>query len=165
MSSRLSVVFLMCKVPLLVHTFQLLKLFHIPKTTTITKQVGIMWWHNKVVDCKKRFIDLFLGLLRSVNDSKVLHRFAYKNAQCHGLFESNTNFEHGLSPYHLKNKGYSLITWITTSFKEKGHYIIFKLLYNRKHKHNHSIVENMFKILKKHFKEFLTKSSLHFFCS
>jgi len=105
-----------------------------------------------------------VGLLKSVNESKVLHRFAfYKNAQCHGWFEYNTNFEHGFPPYHLKNKGYSLITWIMTPFKEKGHYIILKLLYNRKHKHNHSIVENMFKILKNNFKEFLTKSSLHMF--
>jgi len=105
-----------------------------------------------------------VGLLKSVNESKVLHRFAFiKNAQCHGWFEYNTNFEHGFPPYHLKNKGYSLITWIMTPFKEKGHYIILKLLYNRKHKHNHSIVENMFKILKNNFKEFLTKSSLHMF--
>jgi hypothetical protein len=50
-----------------------------------------------------------------------------------------------------------------TPFKEKGHYIIFKLLYNRKHKHSHYIVKNVFKILKKQFKEVFTKSSLHIF--
>ncbi len=50
-----------------------------------------------------------------------------------------------------------------TPFKEKGHYIIFKLLYNRKHKYSHSILKNMFKIFTKKIKEFLIKSSLHIF--
>lgn len=56
-----------------------------------------------VVDCKKKFTNFFVNLLRSVNYSRVLHRCThYKNAQC-------TNFEHGFPPYLLENRGHPLI--------------------------------------------------------
>jgi hypothetical protein len=57
-----------------------------------------------VVDYKKMFIKFFVNLLRSVNYFRVLHRcIIYKNAQCHGLFEFDTNFEHGFLPYLLED--------------------------------------------------------------
>jgi hypothetical protein len=48
-----------------------------------------------------------------------------------------------------------------TPFKEEGHHIVLELLYNMRHKQGHSIVENAFRILKKTFREFLTKFELH----
>jgi hypothetical protein len=48
-----------------------------------------------------------------------------------------------------------------TPFKEEGHHIVLELLYNIRHKEGHSIVENTFGILKKPFREFLTKFGLH----
>jgi hypothetical protein len=51
-------------VPLMARTSQLLNMFYSLKTTIITNQAGIIWWH-------KRFIDVFVGFSRSVNDSKV----------------------------------------------------------------------------------------------
>jgi hypothetical protein len=40
------------------------------KTNIIRKRVGIMEWHYN-----KRFSNVFVGLLRNVNDSRVLHNF------------------------------------------------------------------------------------------
>ncbi len=49
-----------------------------------------------IVDCKKKIIDIFVAILGSINDSKVLCRSTfYKNTQCLGLFQFNTNFNMG----------------------------------------------------------------------
>jgi hypothetical protein len=47
-----------------------------------------------------------------------------------------------------------------TPFKEEGHHITLKLLYNKKHKYGQFVVENVFKILKNDCKEFFTKFDL-----
>jgi hypothetical protein len=54
-----------------------------------------------IIDCKKKLIDVFVGFPRSVNDLKVLCKFAlYRIAQYHGLFVSiNSTFQHGFPPY------------------------------------------------------------------
>lgn len=51
----------------------------------------------------------------------------------------------------LGDKGYPLISWIMTPYKEKGKFSILELLYNMKHKRGHSIVEKAFGILKQTF--------------
>ncbi len=71
----------------------------------------------------------------------------YKRAQYHGFF------------YHIESlnvippwdKGYPLISWIMTLFKEEGPHMILELLYNKKHKCGQFVVENSFDILKKTF--------------
>jgi len=75
-----------------------------------------------------------VGLLGSVNDSRVLNRFAhYRNAQYHGIFEfNNASSQHCLTPYLLGDKGYPLITWTMTLSKEEGQHTILELLYTRK---------------------------------
>jgi hypothetical protein len=61
-----------------------------------------------------------------MNDLKVLHKYA----QYHGLFAfNNSTFQHG-PPYFLSVKGYPLITWIMTHFKEEGQHTIVDSLYN-----------------------------------
>ncbi len=86
-----------------------------------------------LLNCKKKIIDVFVGLLGSVNDLKVLHNFTlYKNAQYHSLFASNNSTsQHGFPPYLLGDKGYPLITRIMILFKEKGQHTILELLYNQ----------------------------------
>ncbi len=107
-----------------------------------------------IVDCKKKIIDVFVSLLGCVNDLKVLHKYGlYRNAQYHGLFAStNSTFQHGFPPYFLSDKGYPLILWIMTPFKEEGQHTIVESLYNQKHKQGHFILDNAFGILKKDFK-------------
>ncbi len=43
------------------------------KINTIKKHVGIM--AQVVINYNKRFSNVFVGLLRNVNDSRVLHNF------------------------------------------------------------------------------------------
>jgi hypothetical protein len=55
-----------------------------------------MWWHKQLSIARKCLLIIFVDILGSVNDSKVLCGFTfYKSTQCHGLFESNTNFNMG----------------------------------------------------------------------
>jgi hypothetical protein len=59
-----------------------------------------------VVDFRKMFTNMFMGLLGIVNDARVLCRSAlYINAQYHGLFESHTSSQQ-FPPYLLGDKGY-----------------------------------------------------------
>jgi hypothetical protein len=68
-----------------------------------------------IVDCNKMFTYLLVGLLGSLNDSKVLCTFAfYINVQYHGLFYVQSS--NGFFPFLLGAKGYPLIFWITTPF-------------------------------------------------
>jgi hypothetical protein len=64
-----------------------------------------------VVDYKKRFTNICIGMPGNVNDSCVLHRFAlYKQVQLHGLFDiTRGSCEDGIPPYFLGDKRYPLI--------------------------------------------------------
>jgi hypothetical protein len=105
-----------------------------------------------VVDSNKKNIDLFVGLQGSVNDSRALLQFGlYMKAQYIGLFEIGRASQNGFAPYLLGDKGYPLISWIMTPYKEEGHHFFLKLMYNKKHKRDHFVVENAFGILKKTF--------------
>jgi hypothetical protein len=48
-----------------------------------------------------------------------------------------------------------------TPFKEEGHHIVLELMYNKKHKRGCFVLDKVFGILKKTFKEFLAKTKLH----
>jgi hypothetical protein len=60
-------------------------------------------------------------------------------------------------PYIMGDKGYPLISWIMTPFKEEGHLFVLELLHNKKHKRGHLVMENVFNIPKKTFHELLAK--------
>ncbi len=113
-----------------------------------------------IINCKKKIIDVYVGLLGSVNDLRVLHNSTlYKNAQYHGLFAfNNSTFQHGFPPYLWGNKGYPLIIHIISLLEEEGQDTILELLYNQKHKQGCFIVENVFNIFRKTLLEFLTKT-------
>jgi hypothetical protein len=109
-----------------------------------------------VVNFNKKNLDVCVGFPCSVNDVRVLGRSTlYRHAQYHNLFDPSKGVE-GILPYLylLGDKGYFLINWIMTSFKEDGQHSILKLFYNKKHKSGKFVVENVFGILKKMFKEF-----------
>jgi len=110
-----------------------------------------------VVDYKKKFTNVFVGFPRNLNDSRVLHKSTlYRKVENHVLFAYDPRFyQHWFPPYLLGDKGYPLITWIMTPFKEEGHHIVLELLYNMKHKQGHSIVENALRIIKKPLGSFL----------
>jgi hypothetical protein len=73
-----------------------------------------MWWYI----VKKRLLT-FAGLPTSVNDSQMLHRYAwYKQIRLHGLFHTTRGCGNGILPYLLNDKGYPLINLIMTYLKK-----------------------------------------------
>ncbi len=117
-----------------------------------------------VVNCNKKIIDIFIGFLGNVNESRVLHKFSlYKNAWFHGLFELGRGSQNGFFPYLLGDKEYPLISCIMIPYKNDGQHYVLEFLYNIRGKKAHSIVENAFGILKKTFWKLLVKSNLDVF--
>ena len=61
-----------------------------------------------VVDRSKRFLNLFIGMLGSTHNSKVLHRSAlYQQAKSGTLFDEGINVD-GFTPYLLGDARYPL---------------------------------------------------------
>ncbi len=111
-----------------------------------------------MVDFNKRFIDTCIDLPRSMNNSQVLIRSGLcQQTQYHALFDPSKGCGDGTPPYLLGDKRYPLIM---TSYKEGARHTILKLLYNKKHEKGRLVVENVFGILKKTFKELFHKSGL-----
>jgi hypothetical protein len=91
----------------------------------------------QVVDARKKFIDIYVGLLKSVNNFQVLPKLSlYRQAQYQyqGLFNMEKGNQDGFSPYLLGDKGYQLPPWIMTPHKEGQQHFILEVLYNNKHK-------------------------------
>jgi len=65
-----------------------------------------------ILDYKKRFIDICIGMLGSVNVWCVLCKFVvYKYAQLYILFDiTRSSCEDRIPPYLFGDKGYSLIS-------------------------------------------------------
>jgi len=101
----------------------IIKAFAYPKDCFHHKSSGYSVVAQVIVDYKEKLIDVFVGFFRSVNDLKILRKFAF--AQYHGLFASNTSTsQHGFPPYLLSDKGYPLITWIMILFNEERQHTI-----------------------------------------
>ncbi len=83
-----------------------------------------------------------------------------EKAQHMVLFDIARGSQHEFPLYILGYKGYPLISWIMTPFKEDVNHTILKFMYNRKHKSGQSVVENSFVILEITLKESLGKSKL-----
>jgi hypothetical protein len=76
------------------------------------------------------------------------------------VFTMDIGSQNGFFPYLLVGKRYPLLPWIMTLHKEGQQYSILELLYNKKHKCGCLIVESVFGVLKKSFKELLCKTNL-----
>lgn len=82
-----------------------------------------------------------------------MHRSSlYKHYQFQGLFDVHKGIE-GIPPYLLSDKGYPLIDYMMTPFKDDGHHMIFLNWYTIKKTHK-NLVSN-----KKMPMEFLNKIS------
>lgn len=78
------------------------------------------------------------------------------------LFHFNRG-EKEIKPYLIVNNGYPLFSWLMTPHRQVGDvwHTIFKALYNKHLSQGRSVVDNLFGILKKSFKELLLKTNLH----
>jgi hypothetical protein len=85
-----------------------------------------------VVDCRKRFLDLYLGMPGSTSDARVLRRSTLYSLAMHGnLFDIQCGLD-GFPPYLLGDSGYPLLPWLMTPYR--GHRIpsVLEALFNRK---------------------------------
>ena len=114
-----------------------------------------------MVDSEKRFIDLYLGMPGSTNDSRVLRRSSLFSLGMHGNLFDAQYAVNGHTPYLIGNLGYPLLPWLMVPHKLVGNLSISESLFNKKLRKGRCVVENAFGILKQSFRELLQKSDLH----
>jgi len=74
---------------------------------------------HAIVDVRRKFTNLYVGLPRSINDFQVLWKSKlYKQAQHQRLFNLVRGSEEGFAPYLFGDNGYSLFPWIMIPHKE-----------------------------------------------
>ncbi len=113
------------------------------------------------VNNRKWFLDVFVKMLGSMNDAKVLQFiFNLPNSYLRNLFNEWTSHE-GIKLYIIRDKGYPLLLWLMVHHKLIGApHSLFDKLFNKQFNHAKVIIENSFGILKKIIQELLIKSNL-----
>lgn len=126
-----------------------------------------------VVDSDKRFLDLFLGMSGSTNDSRMLGMPGSTNdsrmlrrSSLHHLAMHNNLFDRhnsvdGFPPFLVGDSGYPLLPWLMVPVRGPGRLTVAEELFNRRLRRGRCVVENAFGILKQTFRELLVKSQLH----
>jgi hypothetical protein len=115
-----------------------------------------------VVDCKKQFTNLFVGLPGSVNDSRVLRKSAlWEHVMHRRLLHPDSGCLEAVPPFLLADKRYPLLSWLMTPFREDGEdRSVVESLYNRRHRRGRLVVENAFGFMKVNWREMLGKTDL-----
>ena len=133
---------------------------HVPGDYYYFKSAGYTLNCQAVVDSDKRFLDLYLGMPGSTNDSRMLRRSSlYELAVYNNLFDDGHGL-HGFSPYLLGDLGYPLLPWLMVPHYSDVRLSVAEALFNKKLRRGRCVVENAFGILKQTFRELLTKSDL-----
>ena len=110
---------------------------------------------------KKRFLDLYLGMPSSTNDSRLLQRSSlFQRAQNERLFDGRGQAD-GFMSYLIADSGYPLLLWIMVPHRGPRALSMAKQFFNRRLRQRRYIVQNAFGILKQTFRELLVKSDLH----
>jgi hypothetical protein len=74
-----------------------------------------------MVNNQKRFIDVYVGLPRSLNGSHVSMKFRLYCCPLDGIFfDMNVGSQDGLPPYLFRDKGHPLCYWLMASHKKDG---------------------------------------------
>lgn len=118
---------------------------------------------HDVVNYQKKFQDVFVGLLGSMNNAHILRLSnLYKKAVNGDMFHINKG-EEEIKPYLIVDKVYPLFLWLMIPHKQYGNiqHIVLKALYNKHLSQGKSVVENSFGILRMSFRELLLKTNLH----
>ncbi len=73
-----------------------------------------------MVECQKKFLDVFVGLFGSMNNVHMLHLSnLYKKAMNGDMFHLNKGWEE-IKPYLITNKGYLLLPWLMIPQKQSS---------------------------------------------
>ena len=113
-----------------------------------------------VVDSRKIFLDLFLGMPGSTNDARMLRRSSLYQLSMTGALLDSSQGREGFPPYLLGDSGYPLLPWLMIPHRGEN-LTILEALYNRKLRRGRGVVENAFGILKETWRELLTKTELN----
>ena len=126
--------------------FSISKPSHFAEDYYYFKSNGYSIVYQAVVDHEKRILDLFVGLPGIVNDSRVLRRFGlFRKATYGQIVQGLAISQDGFTPYLLGAKGYHLLPWLMTPYRE-GRHTVLETLYQRKHKRGRSVIEHAFGI-------------------
>ena len=134
---------------------------HVPADYFYFKSGGYTFNCQVVVDRQKRFLDLYLGMPGSTNDSRMLRRSSLYHLATHNNFFNEEHGMQGFSPFLLGDSGYPLLPWLMVPHRGGGDLSLAESLFNKKLRKGRCVVENSFGILKSTFRELLTKSDLH----
>lgn len=135
-----------------------------PKDYFYFKTGGYTLQCQAVVDRQKRFLDVAVGMPGSTNDVRVLRRSAlYRLATTTNQLFDVAYAQEGFSPYLIGDKGYPLLPWLLTPYRDlpRGNRSLQERLFNRKLSTGRCVVENAFGILKQSFRELGRLSELH----
>jgi hypothetical protein len=121
----------------------------IPKPPTFPED----YWYYKtraysmvaqaVVDAKKLFTNVYIGLPGPVNDQRVLRRSSLWQKVVHrGLMNVDAGYQEGIPPYLLGDKGYPLLSWLIVPFKDdRQPRSLAEIYFNNRHWQGRSVVE------------------------
>ena len=116
-----------------------------------------------VVDRRARFLDVSVGMLESTHHVRVLKRSGlYYLATQTNLFDV-AYAQHGFSPYLIGDKGYPLLPWLLTPYRDRpaAPRINAHRLFSTKLRKGRLVVEHVFGIFKQMFRELIVKSNLN----
>ena len=113
-----------------------------------------------VVDSNKRFLDLYIGMLGSINDSHILQRSTlYQRGYTGMLFDDDASV-HRFHLYLIGDLGYPLLPWLMIPHKQAPNLTQSQDLCNNQLCKGQCVVENAFGLLKQTFRELLFRSKL-----
>lgn len=114
-----------------------------------------------VVDSRKCFTDVCIGMPGSVIDNRILRRsYLYRAVTQQGLLNIDTGMIDDIPPYIIGDKGYPCLSWLLVPFKSELVLIAIQKLYNWRLSRRRAGIENAFSFLKLTFRELQSKIKL-----
>ena len=76
------------------------------------KSRGYTLNYQAIIDSNKSFLNLYIGMPGSINDTRILHRFSlYHLAMHNNLFDARNSVD-SFVPYLIGDSGYLLLPWL-----------------------------------------------------
>ena len=134
---------------------------HVPANYFYFKSGGYSLNCQAFVDSEKRFLDLYLDMPGSTNNSCMLqYSSLYDLAMHNNLLDEQQAFQ-GFSPYLIGDLGYPLLSWLMVPHCTGGQLSMAERLFNKKLRRGRCVAKNTFGILKQTFRELLIRSDLN----
>ena len=105
---------------------------HCPADYYYFKSGGYTLNCQAVVDSEKRFLDLYLGMPGSTNDSRMLRRSSLYDLAMHNNLFDDQHGSQGFSPYLIGDLGYPLLPWLMVPHHSNIRLSMAESLFNRK---------------------------------